>query len=116
MGEEAGLAFAFFEARRLDTDPRFVERFETVVMGRELNNAFTELIDPVDQLARFQAQAAASAFQDDSHPVDMDYVETLESGMPPTGGFGMGIDRLVMLLADQPSIRDVVLFPALRNR
>ena len=103
-------------ARRLDEDPRFVERFETVVMGRELNNAFTELIDPIDQLARFEAQAAGAAFADDTHPIDMDYVETLESGMPPTGGFGMGVDRLVMLLADQASIRDVVLFPALRNK
>jgi len=103
-------------ARRLDADPRFVERFETVVMGRELNNAFTELIDPIDQLRRFEAQAAAAAFADDTHPIDMEYVETLESGMPPTGGFGMGIDRLVMFLADQASIRDVVFFPALRNK
>ena len=103
-------------ARRRDDDPRFVERFETVVMGRELNNAFTELTDPLDQLARFEAQAAAAAFADDTHPIDVDYVETLESGMPPTGGFGMGIDRLVMFLADQASIRDVVLFPALRNK
>ena len=103
-------------ARRLDDDPRFAERFETVVMGRELNNAFTELIDPIDQLVRFEAQAAGAAFADDTHPIDMDYVETLESGMPPTGGFGMGVDRLVMLLADQASIRDVVLFPALRNK
>jgi lysyl-tRNA synthetase class 2 len=103
-------------ARRLDEDPRFVERFETVIMGRELTNAFTELIDPIDQLARFEAQAAAAAFADDTHPIDMDYVEALESGMPPTGGFGMGIDRLVMLLADRASIRDVVLFPALRNK
>jgi lysyl-tRNA synthetase class 2 len=102
-------------ARRKRDDPRLVERFEGYVGCRELVNAYSELNDPVDQLGRFREQAALAARGDDeAHWLDEDYVRALEYGMPPAAGEGIGIDRLVMLFADQPSIREVILFPHLR--
>ncbi len=102
-------------ARRNDRDPRFVDRFELFVDGREVANAFSELNDPDDQAARFEAQLErAKKGDEEAMEFDADYVRALSHGMPPAAGFGLGVDRLVMLLAGQPSIRDVLFFPLLR--
>jgi lysyl-tRNA synthetase class 2 len=102
-------------ARRNEDDPSVTDRFELFITGREIANAFSELNDPVDQLQRFQKQISERGNDDEIHPVlDRDYVRALEYGMPSAAGEGIGIDRLVMLLTDAPSIRDVILFPQMK--
>ena len=102
-------------SKRKDEDPRLTDRFELVICGHEYANAFSELNDPVDQAGRFAEQVAAKGFGDDeAMGYDYDYVRALEYGMPPAGGIGYGIDRMVMLFCDQPAIRDVLLFPQMK--
>ena len=98
-------------------DPRFVDRFELFIGGKEFANAYTELNDPIDQLDRFEAQLAERNLgNDEANDIDMDFIEALEYGMPPAGGIGYGIDRLVMLFTEQESIRDVLLFPTMKEK
>lgn len=102
-------------AKRHRSDPNLVERFEPYLAGHEFGNSFSELNDPIDQKERFEAQRRlAEAGDEEAHAMDEDYLRALEYGMPPTAGLGMGVDRLVMILTDSPSIREVILFPQMR--
>jgi lysyl-tRNA synthetase class 2 len=102
-------------ARRNEDNPSVTDRFELFITGREIANAFSELNDPIDQRARFEKQIAERGDDDEVHPeLDTDYIRALEYGMPSAAGEGIGIDRLVMLLTDAPSIRDVILFPHMK--
>ncbi len=103
-------------AKRDPADPRITRRFEAYINGWEIANAFSELNDPIDQFERFSEQQAEldAGIDDEAHPMDMDFVNALEVAMPPTGGLGVGVDRVIMLITDSPSIRDVILFPTMK--
>ena len=101
--------------KRKKEDKRLTERFELFIGGREYGNAYSELNDPIDQYERFRAQVEArNAGDDEANMMDEDFVTALEYGMPPTGGLGIGLDRLIMLLTNEASIRDVLLFPTMK--
>lgn len=103
-------------AKRDPEDPRITRRFEAYVNGWEIANAFSELNDPIDQYERFAEQQAEldAGIDDEAHPMDMDFVNALEVGLPPTGGLGIGIDRVIMLITNASTIRDIILFPTMK--
>ena len=103
-------------AKKNSKDPRFSERFELFIIGSEYGNAFSELNDPIDQRERFEAQVKEQAMgNDEANDMDEDFVEALEYGLPPTGGLGIGIDRLTMLATNTDTIREVILFPTMKD-
>ncbi len=93
-----------------------VERFEPVACGMEIGNSYTELNDPEEQYARLKEQESKRTIDDEAHPMDDDFIHAIDVGMPPTGGVGIGIERIVMILTDQPSIRDILFFPTMKHK